>query len=434
MTDGTLDMERVDESTIVFHLLSIGEGGIRFSLHRFLRVVLCHWGLIPSQPNVNFFRIVMGIIELNCRLRINLSIPVIWHCYALAKSFGRHGHYFLRAKDTNHQLVTMLSSSGKRVDDVMVVVRGNWEFGEGEDHLDPIPRRRGEPGGRIASCVYFSYIYKTSFLRSHGFACAENDLKKVLTSTDDAVLLKIKVALKYFGCPSLQKQGRAAHVLLRYQPTYTTFSAAENIPIPMGEEFLMSLILTDFKNLRQVGFKGSDSERAEVAEVVESGQSEVEVDEALKLAFEEAGLNLANPPSTSGRGDLPFDDIFIGLEDLSGAYPKDMARLSLTQLAKKKNTERMATRRRAEVIRSEVPPAVEAQPSLPVTKEEMAQTGIVESEAVVQANQEAEWTEKRPAEVEAGFEENCADKWPRLEESDVIVPFVTKDKKHADLL
>ena len=67
----------------------------------------------------------MGIIELNCRLRINLDILAIRHCYALAKSFGRHGHYFLRVKDTDHQLVTMLSSSGKRVDDVMVVVRGN---------------------------------------------------------------------------------------------------------------------------------------------------------------------------------------------------------------------------------------------------------------------------------------------------------------------
>ncbi|GMP79829.1 hypothetical protein CsSME_00035191 [Camellia sinensis var. sinensis] len=103
----------------------------------------------------------MGIIELNRRLRINLGIPAIWHCYALAKSSGRHGRYFLRAKNTDHQLVTMFSNSGKRVDDVMVVVLGNWEFGEGEDRLDPILRRR------------------------------ENDLKKVLTSTDDAVLTKI---------------------------------------------------------------------------------------------------------------------------------------------------------------------------------------------------------------------------------------------------
>ncbi|GMP44280.1 hypothetical protein CsSME_00013288 [Camellia sinensis var. sinensis] len=121
----------------------------------------------------------------------------------------------------------MISSSGKRVDDVMVVVQGNWEFGEGEDRLDHFPRRRGDP---------------------------------VLTLIDDAVLSEIKTALKYFGRRSLQKQGRAAHVLPRYEPTYTTFSAMENILIPKSEEFLTTLTLTDFKNLRQVGCEGSDSE------------------------------------------------------------------------------------------------------------------------------------------------------------------------------
>ncbi|GMQ09797.1 hypothetical protein CsSME_00053055 [Camellia sinensis var. sinensis] len=272
----------------------------------------------------------------------------------------------------------MLSSSGKRVDDVMVVVRGNWEFGEGEDRLDPIPRRRGEPG---------------------------NDSKKFLTSTDGAVLSTITVALKYFGRPSLQRQGREAHVLLHYEPTYTTFSGAENIPIP------------------------------KVAEVAKSDQSEAEVDEALKLAFEEVDLNSADPPSTSGRGDLPFEDVFNGLEDLPGTYPEDMAGLSLTQLAKKANAERMATRRRAEAIRSQVPTAAESQPSLPVTEsqpplpvKEMAKNQSAEFAMVVQADQEAEQrTEKRPAEVEAGSE-NRPDKRPCLEELDVIVPFVIQPK------
>lgn len=96
----------------------------------------------------------MGVIELNRRLGIGLGIPAIRHCYALAKSSSRLGRYFLRAKDTDHHLVTILASSGKRVDDVMVNVRGNWEFGAGEDRLDPIPRRRGEPGCRITPGVY----------------------------------------------------------------------------------------------------------------------------------------------------------------------------------------------------------------------------------------------------------------------------------------
>ncbi|XP_028106712.1 uncharacterized protein LOC114305785 [Camellia sinensis] len=163
---------------------------------------------------------------------------------------------------------------------------------------------------------------------------------------------------------------------------------------------------------------GADSERAEVAEVDEA---EAEIDEALKLAIEEAGFNSDNPLSTSGRGDLPFNDIFTGLEDLPGAYPEEMAGLNLTQLAKKKNAERMAAWRRVEAIPSEVPPAVEAQPSLPVIEEETAQTRSAESEVVVQADQEAEKrAEKRPTEVEASLEENCANKRLHLEESDTV--------------
>ena len=137
-------------------------------------------------------------------------------------------------------------------------------------------------------------------------ACAGSDLKKVLSSTDDAVLSDIEVALNYFGRRSLQKQGRTAHILLRYEPTYTTFSAAENIPVPEGEDSLIALILSDFKNLRQVGFEGSDSER-DVANVIESDQSETESDEV---------LNSADPPSTSSRWDLSLDGVVHGLEGI----------------------------------------------------------------------------------------------------------------------
>ncbi|CAL5325865.1 unnamed protein product [Camellia sinensis] len=120
----------------------------------------------------------MGIVELNRRLRLNLGIPAIRHCYALAKSSGQQGRYFLTAKDTEHHLVTMLASSSKCVDDVMVIVCGNWKFGEGEDRQDRVPRRRGEPG---------------------------NDLKKVLISADDAILAQIRAVLQFFDHQNLQK-------------------------------------------------------------------------------------------------------------------------------------------------------------------------------------------------------------------------------------
>ncbi|KAF5951137.1 hypothetical protein HYC85_009081 [Camellia sinensis] len=206
------------------------------------------------------------------------------------------GRYFLRAKDTDHHLVTMLARSGKCVDDVMVVVRGNWKFGKGKNRLDPVPKRKGEPG---------------------------NNLKKVLVSADDAVLAQIKTVHQFFGHPNLQNQGRAAHILLRYEPTYSTFSAADNILIPKGEQS---------DNLRE------------------------EVDEALNLAFEEADLNPSNSPSTSGRVDVSFEDIFTDLGDLPGAYPENMAGESLTQMARRKNAARMSARRKAETNQSEPPP------------------------------------------------------------------------------
>ncbi|XP_028065925.1 putative proline-rich receptor-like protein kinase PERK6 [Camellia sinensis] len=220
----------------------------------------------------------------------------------------------------------------------------------------------------IGSAEGLAYCYQQSNGRN-----SRNDLKKVSIPTNDAVLSEIKVALKYFGRPSLQKQGRTAHILLKYELTYTTFSAAENILIPRGEEFPTALILTNFRNLRQIGVEGSDSKRAEVEVAEESVQSEAEVDEALKVAFEEASLNSANSLSTLGRGEV-YDDIFIGLEDLPGAYPEDMARLSLTQLTKKANTERMTAWRRVEAIqveanRSEVPPVTDVEPPMPVIEE-----------------------------------------------------------------
>ena len=191
-------------------------------------------------------------------------------------------------------------------------------------------------------------------------------MKKVLSSTHDAILSDIRVALRYFGRRSLQKQGRAAHILLCYEPTYTTFSAAENIPIPKGEDSLIALILSDFKNLRQVGFEGSDSERNEVADIAESDQSETESEEV---------LDSADPPFTSGPGNLPSADVFQRLEDLPVIDSADMAGLSLTKLAKKANAERLAARRRAEGLSTE-PPTSESQHSLLVTESESL--GIVE--------------------------------------------------------
>ncbi|THG04195.1 hypothetical protein TEA_001426 [Camellia sinensis var. sinensis] len=212
VSNNVVDMERADTSTINFTLLAIVEGGVRFPLHPLLRIVLCYWGLIPSQLNVN-------------------------------------GHYFLRAKDVDHHFVTMLTSSGKRVDDAIVIVQGNWEFG--------------------------------------------NDLKRALTSADEAVLEQVKAVLNYKGqCKPSRKR--------------------------------------TYKSLRDIGVKGSDAGEEIGEEVGENAQSEgrtedKELNREIDLAFEHIDPNhCTDLPSISGRVDssAPEDDIFIGLENLPRAESK----------------------------------------------------------------------------------------------------------------
>ena len=108
-----------------------------------------------------------------------------------------------------------------------------------------------------------------------------------------------------------------------------------------------------------------------------------------------------------------------------------MAGLSLTQLASKANAERLAARRRAEALPSEILPATDSQFSLPISGSESVRVEVetaanwnAKSSVIVQAGQEFQ-AEKRPAEFEAGLEEHGG-KRPRLEGSGVVVPFVIR--------
>ncbi|GMP81736.1 hypothetical protein CsSME_00036349 [Camellia sinensis var. sinensis] len=143
----------------------------------------------------------------------------------MVKSTDQQGRYFLRAKDVDHHLVTILASSGKKVDDVMVIVRGN-------------------------------------------------DLKRALTSADEAILEQVETVLNYKGCANLQGQERTAYILLRYDPTYSTFSVADNIPMPAHEWQLTALMFPGYKNLRDIGIEGFDASEEIGEEVGEDAQLE----------------------------------------------------------------------------------------------------------------------------------------------------------------
>ncbi|GMP83226.1 hypothetical protein CsSME_00037215 [Camellia sinensis var. sinensis] len=260
------------------------------------------------------------------------------------------------------------------------------------------------------------------------YICIGADLKRVLVSDDDVVLVEIKTALQFISRPNLQKQGRVAHILLRYEPTYTTFSAADNIPILRGDNHLTTLIFPSFKNLRQIGLETSDSEHVEkqadepIAE--DPDRLAAKVDEVINSAFEEAKLNSSDPPSTLGRGDT-FEDIFTNLGDLPGTYSKGMAEKNLTEMARKRNAERMAAQRKVEATRSGPIPT---ESSKPIIVEETAHVDVAETEKAADRSISEDREEKRAAEDEVNSEENPVDKRPCLEESDVVVPFVVQPK------
>ena len=117
-------------------------------------------------------------------------------------------------------------------------------------------------------------------------------------------------------------------------------------------------------------------------------------------------------------GDLP-SDIFDA-----------MARESLTQMARKKNTERMAARKKAEAAHSEPTlikifvPAIEE-----MIQVAEAKTGEEVEEQVIDERLIPEKRgEKRSTEGEAGSEISLASKRPRLEESGVAAPFIVRPK------
>ena len=96
----------------------------------------------------------------------------------------------------------------------------------------------------------------------------------------------------------------------------------------------------------------------------------------------------------------------------------------------------MALRRRAEAVRSETPPAMVAASTVapvaestpPVTAEETTQPETAEMEFVRQSNEGERRGEKCPVDREAECEEDKSDKRPRVEESDLVLPFTIQPR------
>ena len=81
-----------------FPLVTLIEGGVRFPLYPLLRSCLREWHLCLRQLMPNDFKIIMGVVELNKILGINLGVHDIEDVYDHFKSGGGDDIYYLRVR------------------------------------------------------------------------------------------------------------------------------------------------------------------------------------------------------------------------------------------------------------------------------------------------------------------------------------------------
>uniref|UniRef100_A0A2N9GR11 Uncharacterized protein n=1 Tax=Fagus sylvatica TaxID=28930 RepID=A0A2N9GR11_FAGSY len=111
---------------LILPLVAIIEGGVRFPIDPLLADFLDYFRLSPSQISPNIFRIVMGVVELNRWLGLNLTVHDIIATYTLRTT--QHEAYSLRPRDVNNTLVNSLPNTNKEMTDDFLLVRGAWYY------------------------------------------------------------------------------------------------------------------------------------------------------------------------------------------------------------------------------------------------------------------------------------------------------------------
>jgi hypothetical protein len=111
---------------LILPLVAIIEGSVRFPIDPLLADFLDYFHLSPSQISPNIFRIVMGVVELNRRLGLSLTVHDIIATYSLRTT--QHEAFSLRPRDVNNTLVNSLPDTNKEMIDDFLLVRGNWYY------------------------------------------------------------------------------------------------------------------------------------------------------------------------------------------------------------------------------------------------------------------------------------------------------------------
>lgn len=100
---------------LILPLVAIIEGGVRFSMDPLLAHFLDYFNLSLTQISPNIFTIVMGVVELNRRLGLDLTMHDIIATYTLRTSQSEA--YSLRPRDVLNTLVNSLPDTNKNMTD-----------------------------------------------------------------------------------------------------------------------------------------------------------------------------------------------------------------------------------------------------------------------------------------------------------------------------
>ena len=88
---------------------------------------LSYFSLAPTQVNPNVFIIVMGTVELNRKLGLELSTYDIVRTYIFHNNTKTEA-YSLRPRDVNYTLVDDLPDTNRDFDEDFLIVFGEWHL------------------------------------------------------------------------------------------------------------------------------------------------------------------------------------------------------------------------------------------------------------------------------------------------------------------
>ncbi len=108
---------------LVIPVVAIIEGNVHFPMDPLLVNFLNYFNLSPSQVSPNIFGIVIGVVELNRRLGLELTTYDIVATYST-----KHEAYSLRPRDAERTFVNGLPDTNKDMSDDYLLVSGSWHY------------------------------------------------------------------------------------------------------------------------------------------------------------------------------------------------------------------------------------------------------------------------------------------------------------------